>query len=362
MMRTLQLDDVEAAVTGGAILAAGGGGWVSHGLLLGELAVKLGSPQLASLDDLDDEAVIITVSFVGAPAAPEAHVEPLHYIRAVELFQERTGIEVGGLVSSENGSSSTVNGWLQAAVLGIPVVDAPCNGRAHPTGKMGSLGLDPSFETAQAAVGGRPDTGRYVETVVTGTMEHVPGIVRAAAGAAGGAVAVARNPVPAKLLRERAAVGGIDYALRLGHEVLDALATSNAATAVERMTAFLRGDIALRGVIEDVERETRGGFDKGLVTVRAADGRVAQLHTYNEYLAVDVNGERVATFPDLIDLIETETAQPMAFGDLRAGAEVAVLTAHRDGIPLGAGVWQRSFYEEIEQALHIPLIEPVFGP
>ena len=37
-MRTLTGADVPAAVTGGSVLAAGGGGWVDHGYLVGETA------------------------------------------------------------------------------------------------------------------------------------------------------------------------------------------------------------------------------------------------------------------------------------------------------------------------------------
>lgn len=48
-----------------------------------------------------------------------------------------------------------------SAMAGIPVVDAPCNGRAHPLALIGSLGLHrfPKHRTWTAAVGGahRPD-------------------------------------------------------------------------------------------------------------------------------------------------------------------------------------------------------------
>ena len=50
------MDDVEAAIRGGSIFAAGGGGWADHGRMLGTAAVNAGEPehpthavQLASL-------------------------------------------------------------------------------------------------------------------------------------------------------------------------------------------------------------------------------------------------------------------------------------------------------------------------
>ena len=36
MKRILTIDDVEAAIAGGSIFAAGGGGWPEHGRMLGQ--------------------------------------------------------------------------------------------------------------------------------------------------------------------------------------------------------------------------------------------------------------------------------------------------------------------------------------
>ena len=44
-MRELDLEAVEAAVAGGSVLAAGGGGWVEHGYLVGRTAVSYGTPR-----------------------------------------------------------------------------------------------------------------------------------------------------------------------------------------------------------------------------------------------------------------------------------------------------------------------------
>src|ERR1700716_1086798 len=61
-MRDLDLQAVHAAVAGGSVLAAGGGGWVDHGLLVGSTAVQYGTPRLASLDEVDPDAMLATVS------------------------------------------------------------------------------------------------------------------------------------------------------------------------------------------------------------------------------------------------------------------------------------------------------------
>ena len=64
----------EATTLGGAVLGGGGGGSLEDGLERAGLAVRLGSVDLLSLDELNDEDLIITASAVGAPAAASHQV------------------------------------------------------------------------------------------------------------------------------------------------------------------------------------------------------------------------------------------------------------------------------------------------
>src|SRR5215218_9816799 len=82
IMRELGKADVQAAVVGGSVLAAGGGGWVDHGYEMGDLAVRLGTPRLATLDEVPADALVITVTAIGAPAAPDWEMQPRDYLRA----------------------------------------------------------------------------------------------------------------------------------------------------------------------------------------------------------------------------------------------------------------------------------------
>src|ERR1700735_720366 len=154
-MRELDLHAVHAAVAGGSVLAAGGGGWVDHGLLVGTTAVQYGTPQLASLDEIDPDAMLATVSAIGAPAAVGWEMQPGDYVRALELLMEAVDEPIIGTVTAQNGSSTTSNGWVASAVLGTLVIDAAGDGRAHPTGKMGWFGLaaDGDYETVTAEPG-----------------------------------------------------------------------------------------------------------------------------------------------------------------------------------------------------------------
>ena len=100
------------------MLASGGGGWVDHGMVMGELATGIGRPVLCPVDLLDDDDLVVTVTAIGAPAAPKREIRPLDYVRALELVADELERPVAAVMTAQNGSSTTLNGWIQSAVLG----------------------------------------------------------------------------------------------------------------------------------------------------------------------------------------------------------------------------------------------------
>jgi DUF917 family protein len=350
----------EAAVLGGAVLGGGGGGSMIDGLEMARLAVKMGDVRLVPLDAITDQETLLTVSAVGAPAAKERYVRPAHYLRAVELFRQQFGVQPGGLMTNECGGNATVNGWLQSAALGLPLIDAACNGRAHPTGVMGSIGLhiDKNYVSRQVAVGGNPRTGRYLEVAASGSLSTAAGLVRDASIQAGGLVVGARNPVTASYAKQHAAAGAISQCIGLGEAMLAALAKSSGA-AIEAAASFLRGQIAVTGCVSRVTIETRGGFDVGLVVVDGAQGR-AELTFWNEYMTLEIDGQRLATFPDLLTTLDLATGQPISTAGMKEGLQIAVLQVPRQNLLLGAGMRDPELFAVAEQAVGKPLVAYVF--
>jgi DUF917 family protein len=62
MRRILTEKDVEPAVRGGSVYAAGGGGWTDHGRMLGYAAVSIGKPELVTIDELQDSDWVATAA------------------------------------------------------------------------------------------------------------------------------------------------------------------------------------------------------------------------------------------------------------------------------------------------------------
>lgn len=348
----LTREAVTRAALGGAFLGCGGGGSMRSGILDGEMALEVGDPRLVSLSELKPDDLIVTVSAVGAPAAKEQYTKPADFVSVLRVLNERLGGRIAGIISSENGGHATLNGWFQSAMTGIPMVDAACNGRAHPTGTMGSMGLDldPSYRSIMAAAGGNPAAGRRVEIVVEGTIGVCDRLVRQACVEAGGGIAVARNPVTAAYVQANGAPGAVSLALELGGLIQEHQAAGGMAVA-KALVDRLDGQILAEGEVTGYALETKGGFDVGRLAV---DG--VAMTFWNEYMTADRDGQRLFTFPDLIATISAETGAPVTTAEIRNGQRVIVVGAPKSQMILGTGVRRAEAMRPVESILNEELV------
>ena len=356
MGRILVEKDVEAAVKGGSVYAAGGGGWADHGRMLGYAAVNVGKPELVSIEELGDNDWVATAAAIGAPASTTPwEMQGIDYVKAVQLLQEALGEKLSGLIIGQNGKSSTLNGWLPSAILGTKVVDAVGDIRAHPTGDMGSIGMAGSPEQMiQTAVGGNRAENRYIELVVKGATAKISPVLRAAADQSGGFIASCRNPLRASYVRKNAALGGISMALKLGEAIIEAEKRGGSAI-IDAICKTTGGHILAEGTItrKDVVY-TKEAFDIGTITVGAGDKAVT-LHVMNEYMAVeDAGGTRLATFPAVITTL-SEEGEPLSVGQLKGGMHVFILHVPKEIIPLSASVLDPTVYPFVEKAMGIEI-------
>lgn len=344
----LRLEMMQPLVVGGSILGGGGGGAINEGLKMGELAFEIGEPSLVTLDELEDDDMIITVSAVGAPAAKNQFVQPLDYVEAIELIEKVTGRKPKAMITNENGGIATVNGFFQSAVTGIPVLDVPCNGRAHPTGVMGSMQLNmvENYKSFQSAVGGKPNTDFRLSQTVQGSLDTTSKLIRQASISAGGFVAVARNPVTKNYLESHGAVNALSQAYDVGiaHQ------SGNSGTEkIDRVVETLKGQLVCKGKVDSLVFETVDGFDLGKVVIKSGKESF-ELTIWNEYITCENDsGERFATFPDLLMTFESNSGAPVTSAQLRPEQEITVIYTSRDNLVLGSGMRLKSNYEVVEQ-------------
>jgi DUF917 family protein len=362
-MQELTWDDVRAAVRGGSVYASGGGGWVDHGLDIGRRAIELGVPKLVSVEELNPDDIVITCSAIGAPASKDWQMLAEDYIKSVALLQEHFEGKVVGTITPQNGCSSSINGWVQSAALGTLVVDAVGDMRAHPTGKMGSLGLagQSDYQTIQVAVGGRRESGKYLEVVARGTVAATANILRTTSVESGSFITCARHPVTAAFVQKTAALGGISQAMRLGRAMLEAEGKGTEAV-IQAIGATARAEVVGRGRVKVNQFVTQGAFDLGYCLVECGR-QTLKLHIMNEWMAVDdQNGSRLTTFPDVICVLDGRSGQPLNVFQVLQDMEVIVISVHKRHLQLTAGVLDPTVYPEVEAALGISIADYALSP
>ncbi|QZY56624.1 DUF917 domain-containing protein [Crassaminicella profunda] len=349
----------EAAVLGGVFLGGGGGGSYEKGLKNAKEALKLGELYLVSLDHIKDDDIVITASAVGSPASEEQYVTPEYNKKGYKIFNELLKETIGGVITNENGGGSTINGWILSAMTGIPLIDAPCNGRAHPTALMGSMGLSllKDYKTIQVALGGNPDKEKYIEVAVKGNLASTSAIIRQAAVEAGGLVTVLRNPVKAQYLKQNAAIGGLKQAIDIGNVFLKY--KDDTENILEELKKRMSLEIIAKGVVKKYEINIQGGFDVGHVVINS-DKRDYDLTFWNEYMTLESNGEILATFPDLIATLDEKTGKVITSADMREKDNIIVIKVDRKNLKLGKGMFDQKLFKQAEDVLNKELIKYIF--
>lgn len=365
-IKYLTKEDVLAACTGGAVFASGGGGFYEHGLEMGTAAVSIAPVKLVTLDELEDDDIVLTQTAIGAPAGTtDWEMLGRDYIRAVELVISKhpTPEKIKALITPQNGKSSSTNGWLAASALGLAVVDATGDLRAHPTGKMGNMGVanDLSYQTIQAVSGGKRATGRHIEMVVEGTASYTSKLLRTASDLSGGFIAAARNPLTVAYLKKHAVVGGLSRAIELGYEILKHK-RKKGPQRIEAIANVTQGQIVTQGkVVKKDILYTDQAFDIGTIIIDNGQELIT-VYVQNEYMAAENSQqERLTTYPDVITLFRTADAHPLSTNEVELEQEVTLFKIDKAHFPLSSGVTDPSVYPEVEEALGIELYRHSFG-
>lgn len=347
-MFELTRENGEQMLLGGWFLGGGGGGLPEGGREILDLVLKTGPVRFISLEDLADEDLLVTASLVGSPASPDSCVQEAHYQEVYDRFLTACDQPVAAFVTNENGGHSITNGWMVAAMTGKPMVDAACNGRAHPTGVMGAMGLHAleGYKSIQTAAGGKDKT--EIALSVEGSVEQTSSAVRNAATLAGGYVTVLRNPATVGYFRENAAVGCISQAMAVGKLWQENMATADGLLAA--LECELGCKVLGRGKVQSVELKISGGFDVGLVTVDTQEGPLL-VDFMNEYMTAERDGCRLGTFPDLVTFIDLEERVPVCSAQIHAGQTVAVVCVPKEKLCLGRGMFLPELFEPCEKAL-----------
>jgi uncharacterized protein len=154
-------------------------------------------------------------------------------------------------------------------------------------------------------------------------------IARAVAVECGGRASSAEYTMSVAQARTATVRGSVTLAARIGAAV--AAADDPLGALVEAISAR----VLLTGKVTDVERRVTGGFVRGSARIEGlgdCGGRELLLEIQNENLVAIEDGEVRAMVPDIITVLDSETAHALHTERLRYGQRVSVVAFPCDPI------------------------------
>jgi hypothetical protein len=324
------IDELEHIALGATVLGTGGGGDPHVGKLVARQAIEeCGPVEMVSPDEVDDEALVLLSAQMGAPTvAVEKLPGGREPISSVERVERELGREADATMPMECGGINSTFPFAVAARKGIPLVDADGMGRAFPELQHETFNVY-GVSGTPAALSDEHGNTSLLETV---DNEQLEWLARGLTIRMGGVAYVTDYPMSGRDVKETAIPG----TMTLAHDVGKAIdtTTGDPIEAIRRATddsIYGEARSLFEGKIVDVRRRTEGGFVVGTVDIEGLgpdDGRSMTIEFQNENLGARVDGEWVATVPDLITVLDRETGDPVRTEALRYGSRVEVL-----GIP-----------------------------
>lgn len=311
--------DIEALSAGAAIFGTGGGGSVASAQISVRAALEdCGPVRLRTVEELSADDAVIVMSGVGAPTVGIEMLSAKHQPeRLVQEVERELGRTVTAIMPVEIGGSNGVSPVRWAAQLGLDLLDADGMGRAFPEATMVAMNVAgvPRNFTVICDVIGNVVTLRTIDAV---WLERH----RRASTVAAGSICLAASSLLPEQLSGAVIEGTISRAIEVGRVLL------NAGEPVVAMAGALGAEVFISGKIVDVARRTEGAFVRGSVTVAGLGedrDRVLRVELQNENLVALEAGEVLATVPDLVTIVDSETGHAISSEQLRFGQRVSVL-------------------------------------
>lgn len=338
-MRRLGVADLDDLTLGATLLGTGGGGDPFVARLVAEQAIEdFGDVAVVTLDELAPDALVVTIAGVGAPTVlVEKLPSGAEFVNAVRALSDYLGRPVDAVMPIEVGGMNTLIPLVVAAELGLPCVDADGMRRAFPQIEMTALTLG-GISVSPLTLADEKGNKLAIESVSNQVGEV---LVRGAVMSLGMSNAMASYAMTGAEAQANAIGGSLEYCSTVGR-MLRAI-QDHEPDAWARFLDFTGGRRVFEGKIVDLDRRTTSGFARGTVTIESFDDpeRVLTVHVQNELLLAMEGDRPVVTPPDLICVVDHETAAPITTEALGYGQRVTVL-----GLPC-APEWRRDGYLDL---------------
>ncbi|GMN02232.1 DUF917 domain-containing protein [Erythrobacter sp. MTPC3] len=331
----LDADALEDALVGSSYLGTGGGGSLAEAreLIASDLAAGL-TFSMISVDALSDtDRVACPYGLASLADTSSAMQERLDAIEnpvdlpvqaAFEALEEHLDQKFAGVIMGEIGPLSLAEGLSTAARLGVPALDADTVGRAVPeinqhSVKVAGIPLTP--------IGAATPFGDTIIVEQLGDPTRAEDILRSIA-VVSRECGVTDSPITGAQAKQSGTLvtDSLTLARSIGKAVRDAKAAGSDPIEAARLAAD--GYLLFTGTVSDFTWADEDGFLVGTVKLAGSGAFAGQsfvTDVKNEHLVARRDGAVIATCPDLISIIDVETADGVINPDFERGQRVAVL-------------------------------------
>src|SRR5829696_9252004 len=334
MSLRLTIEDLPDLGRGAAFLGTGGGGNPYVGRLMVELAMRETGRDLELLDlaEIPDDGLIIPTAMMGAPTCiVEKLPRGTEAAASLRLLEERLGKTAFATMPIEAGGVNSMIPLVVALRLGIPVVDGDGMGRAFP---------ELFHETFHIyGVPGTPMvvTNDHNDQTVIDTHDNymMEWLARGITIRMGGVAYIAEYAMDGATAKRTSVAGTIGIGLKIGRAIRHAREQhiDPFVHLVETLseTSYSPAEVIFTGKIVEVFRRTSEGFAKGTVRILELDGangtkpELLEIEFQNENLIARAGSRVLAVVPDLVCILDSDTAEPITTEELRYGQRVKVM-------------------------------------
>jgi len=328
-LERITLDDLEPIALGATFLGTGGGGDPYLGRLLTQVALERragGHVDVVAPEDLRDDDFTMIVGGMGSPSVMvEKLVNLSEMEQAVSTIEKRIGRQVTAILSVEMGGCNSMIPVAFAAQRGVPVIDADGMGRAFPELQQVMFHVEGTAPCPMAVIG---DAGEAVILEDVPTAAHAEILARPLCVAMGGQATIAAYAMDGKTARHSVVPATLSLAHAIGKAILDGRHSGDpfAAlfTCLARSPYYQHYRNLGEGRIVDVSRRIERGWTIGICQIKTAEGEIELLFR-NEYLIARQDGKTLVIVPDLITVLDADTAEPLTTDDIKYGQRVVVI-------------------------------------
>lgn len=325
-MKKIGLNEIEALKIGAGILGSGGGGDPTLGALMTQCQIeKYGPVNMITIDELKEDDIVVPVGFAGSPSVASEQLDGGQEFEFIfQEIEKYLGKKPTVIMPVEIGGANAFTPFYVAGKMGVSVLDADGMGRAFPELQMVSFSL---FDIL-------PQTAFMADfkgnTVIINAKNNynnelmIENIGRQVTIAMGSNAALVLCLLDKKQAVKSVVSGSVSLAIDIGKVVIEARASSG--EPVFEVAKKFGGVVLGSGIIEDVENKTEGGFLRGTVKiVNSKNGKTYNIEYQNENLICYCGQDIIATTPDIIMILDSQSGQPVTTDALKYGLRVSIL-------------------------------------